>query len=215
MAKQTDVTVTKVPLLNLVPDNKNARKHDGKNLQAIKKSIETFGAGRSLVVDGGNVVRAGNGTLEAALEAGVSEAVVVDVTGDQLVVVRRKDWSEQQGQAYGLADNKATDMSEFDEAVVRDLMLGLEPELQLATGFNESEIGLLTADDWSPTVETDDTAETPAKTKGEGEHHHLAFSEEMWITVNLAIAKIRQQESDAAISGSRAIELICGDYLSS
>lgn len=206
------VKVTRVPLASLVSDPKNARKHDAKNMQAITKSIERFGAGRSLVVDGQNIVRAGNGTLEAAMEAGVSDAIVVDATGNQLVVVRRKDWTEQDGIAYGLADNKTTDMSTFDDAVVSELLKDMDVELREFTSFDDEEIKDYLEGDFV-TPEDELSFEQPS-TNRPGEHHHLAFSVEMWITVNAAIERIREREKDSAISGSRAIELMAADWLS-
>ena len=42
-------------------DKRNYRKHDKKNKSLIKKSLEKFGAGRSIVVDAEGEIIGGNG----------------------------------------------------------------------------------------------------------------------------------------------------------
>ena len=49
-----------------------------------------FGAARSIVIDEGNVVLAGNGTTDAAAEAGIAHVRVVEAAGDELIAVRRR-----------------------------------------------------------------------------------------------------------------------------
>ena len=51
-------------------DPSNARVHPEKNLEAIKSSLRRFGQQRPIVIDQNNIVRAGNGTLAAALALG-------------------------------------------------------------------------------------------------------------------------------------------------
>lgn len=117
--------VTVVPLSELVPDPANARAHGDADGAALAASFTEFGAARSLVVDGDNVVRAGNGSLEAARAAGVKEAIIVDADGSQLVVVRRTDWSKQKAAAYGITDNRVGELSSWNEAQLSANMRGL------------------------------------------------------------------------------------------
>lgn len=117
MAKNDDVSID---IGELIPDPKNARRHSSKNIGAIESSIRAFGPARSIVIDKNGVVRAGNGTLEAAKRAGVKTVRVVHSTGDELVAVVRDDLSDVQAAAYALADNRASDLSEWDpEALQR------------------------------------------------------------------------------------------------
>jgi DNA modification methylase len=69
---------------------------------------------RSLVMDADGMIRAGNGTLEAARAAGITEAIVVETDGTQLVVVKRPDWSTEKALAYALSDNRTGELSEWD-----------------------------------------------------------------------------------------------------
>jgi len=80
-------SVTVAPIGDLSPDPANVRLHPEKNAQATNASLRRFGAGRSIVVDGKNVVLAGNQTLESAKAAGMTEVLIVEPQPDQLVVV--------------------------------------------------------------------------------------------------------------------------------
>lgn len=122
-------------ITELSPDPANARKHGDKNLQAIKSSLRRFGQQKPLVVDGNGVVRAGNGTLAAALDLGWEEVDVVisSLTEAELI-------------AYGIADNRSAELAGWDDDVLAALLQctadsekGLE-----GTGFDEAAMhGLL------------------------------------------------------------------------
>lgn len=57
-------------------DKRNYRKHDKKNKSLIKKSLEKFGAGRSIVVDAEGEIIAGNGVYEQAQKLGLKTKIV-------------------------------------------------------------------------------------------------------------------------------------------
>jgi len=130
---------------DLIPDPRNARVHSGKNIDAISESLIQYGAGRSIVIDGDGIVRAGNGTLEAAKEAGIEKVVVIDSDGKTLVAVRRADWSPLEAAGYGLADNKTAELAKWDKDQLREIFAELSgnDELIVATGFSEDEISKL------------------------------------------------------------------------
>lgn len=104
-----------VPIGRLIPDPANARRHDKKNMAAIDASLERFGAARSVVLDGADIVRAGNGTLDRARAAGVDRVLIVEGDGRTLIAVRRKDWTEDEAIAYGVADNRASELGSWDD----------------------------------------------------------------------------------------------------
>ena len=105
-----------VPIDAIHIDPGNVRVHGEKNRATIRASLARFGAGRSIVLDGHNVVRAGNGTVEQAREAGYTEVLVVEPGPNQIVAVKRPDWSDSVGTAYSIADNTSTDQSEDDQS---------------------------------------------------------------------------------------------------
>ena len=55
----------------------NARQRSDAAKSALEKSIEQFGAGRSVLMDGDGIIRAGNGTVEAAIASRLSKAATM------------------------------------------------------------------------------------------------------------------------------------------
>jgi ParB-like chromosome segregation protein Spo0J len=131
---------------SLLPDVANVRIHGDRNRAAIAGSLRRFGAARSIVVDSKGIVRAGNGTLEAAQAAGIDKAIIVDASGDELIVVRRKDWSDTEATAYAIADNRASELADWhDRALAEQLKALQSDDFDLdAVGFSDEElVGLL------------------------------------------------------------------------
>ena len=58
----TKPKITETDISKLTPDPNNARKRTPLSASVIRKSLEQFGAARSIVVDENDVIRAGNGT---------------------------------------------------------------------------------------------------------------------------------------------------------
>lgn len=109
---------------DLVPDDKNANLGTEYGDRILEKSLSTLGAGRSVLVDKDNRLIAGNKTAEKCVEIGVNKAIVVETTGDTLVVVKRTDVSldSKQGRELALADNKVGESNlDWDHNVVADI----------------------------------------------------------------------------------------------
>ena len=96
-------------------DKRNYRKHDKKNKSLIKKSLEKFGAGRSIVVDAEGEIIGGNGVYEQAQKLGL-RTKIVETDGSELVVVKRTDLKtdDEKRKALAVMDNSTSDTSEFD-----------------------------------------------------------------------------------------------------
>lgn len=96
-------------LEDLTPDDRNLNKGTKRGLELLAKSLEKFGAGRSILVDRDGRVIAGNKTLEQAVDMGL-EVHVVKTDGKRLVVVQREDISLEtpQGREFALADNRVS-----------------------------------------------------------------------------------------------------------
>lgn len=105
-------------------DPSNARRRTERSAEMIRSSLNQFGPLRSLVgqklPDGRIVVRAGNGTLEEAGQIGIDKIRVVERKPDELVVVVADDLSEDQWKQYAIADNRASDLSEWDETILAE-----------------------------------------------------------------------------------------------
>lgn len=104
-------------------DTKNFNKHTEKGMKSLKKSLSSYGAGRSILVDKDNNIIAGNGIAEVASKVGITKTRIIETTGDELVVVKRTDVSldSKQGREMALADNatSALDLA-WDEDVLAE-----------------------------------------------------------------------------------------------
>lgn len=101
-------------------DKRNYRKHDDKNKNIIRKSLEELGAGRSVLVDNEGSLIAGNGVYEQAKKLKIP-VKVVETDGSELVVVKRTDLrtNDEKRRKLALADNAASDLSDWDEDLLR------------------------------------------------------------------------------------------------
>lgn len=137
-------------------DKRNYRRHSDKNLSLIGRSLDDFGAGRSIVADSSGQVIGGNGTLREANKRGIPQRII-HTTGDELVVVVRDDIApdDPRRQKLAIMDNSTSDTSEFEFMMLQeDFSL---PELE-DMGIEIPE-DMLSLDDGSGTVgETDPDA---------------------------------------------------------
>ena len=105
-----------VTIESLKLDPNNARKHSRRNLDAIAASLNKFGQRKPIVVHNG-VVIAGNGTLEAARSIGWKEIAVS---------VCPADWDADTAKAYALADNRSSELAEWDDKKLSTQLLDLD-----------------------------------------------------------------------------------------
>jgi len=158
-----------VPVTSLVPDAANARKHNEKNIEAIKASLSRFGQRAPIVVQRkGMVVRAGNGRLEAAKAIGWTHiaAVIVDEESADAV-------------AFAIADNRTAELAEWDNETLANLLNTMGEEDLKYTGFDDADLRALLSD-LTPDVVEDTTPEAkpnPISKTGDlwelGDHHLL------------------------------------------
>ncbi len=106
---------------DLKPDNMNARRHNERGIGLIVNSLQEIGAARSIVIDEDGKVLAGNGVVDAAGMAGIERVKVVEADGNEIVAVRRKGLTGDQKKRLALFDNRASDLSEFDPAILQEM----------------------------------------------------------------------------------------------
>tara|TARA_Y100000589_G_scaffold145265_1_gene138917 strand:- start:779 stop:2011 length:1233 start_codon:yes stop_codon:yes gene_type:complete len=135
MSKKKDV----VSIADLVPDNKNANTGTERGASALEHSLRQYGAGRSVLVDRNNRIIAGNKTIETAASIGMENAVLVETTGDRVVVVRRADidLDSPEGRGLAIADNRA---GELNLAWNQEVLAELGEEIDLSPYFFEDEL---------------------------------------------------------------------------
>lgn len=128
----SQLVVVEMKVGQLSADPANVRSHDEKNIAAIMVSLQTFGQQKPIVVDKSSVVRAGNGTLEAAKRLGWNE---IACCVSQLVSTEMT--------AYAIADNRTSELASWDRMQLASVLKELEyesSELMQATGFTAEEL---------------------------------------------------------------------------
>lgn len=118
---------------SLVPDNKNFNKGTEYGDRLMDESLRKFGLARSIVIDKNNRIIAGNKTAEKAADIGFTDVLVVEVDGNQLVAVKRKDidLDSAKGRELALADNATSKANlAWDESLIEEVsqQLGFEPQ---------------------------------------------------------------------------------------
>lgn len=96
-----------IKVKDLIQDDHNFNRGTERGQELIVKSFKEFGAGRSVLVDKNNRLIGGNKAQLGAIDAGIEDAIIVDTTGDKLVVVRRNDidLDSEKGRQMAMADN--------------------------------------------------------------------------------------------------------------
>ena len=100
MQKEIDIN-------ELVKDDANVNEGTERGQEMLDRSLEEFGAWRSLLLDKDNRVISGNHVLESAVRKGIKKVIIVETEGEQLVAVRRNDidLDSKKGRELALADN--------------------------------------------------------------------------------------------------------------
>ena len=144
----------RIALGKLHADPANARKHDKRNIDAIAASLAKFGQRKPVVVQQeGMVVRAGNGTVEAAKSLGWSHVAAVVLDDDNATASQ-----------FAIADNRTAELAEWDDDTLASLLDGMEPADREALAFDEDDMRELLEglDPSQPEVVEDEVPEVPA-----------------------------------------------------
>lgn len=133
-----------VSIAQLVLDGNNANKGTKRGRELLEKSLERYGAGRSVVVDRYHRVIAGNKTVEAARAAGMESITVIETDGSSLVAVRRGDLDlkkDKRARELAIADNRVSELDlEWNPEVLATL------DVDLKQFWNENELNSLLKD---------------------------------------------------------------------
>jgi hypothetical protein len=201
--------IKKIAIDKLKFDPRNARLHDGRNISAVIRSLEEFGQQRPIIVDEDNVVRAGNGLLEAAKELGWKEIsiVVTELKGSDL-------------KAYGIADNRTAELSDWNYEVLGEHfseMAEIDFDIE-STGFEEYEAGvIMNAAEWTPDLSDGDSSasskdSSPPENKNSGESLEFSLNDRQFGVYKEAFRIVLEREN-LEMSDSEVVLHICEDYL--
>lgn len=144
--------IKEVALSELKPYEKNAKIHGAEQVELIAKSIEEFGFLNPCLIDKENNIIAGHGRVIAAKKLGWESVPCVYVEG----------LTEEQYRAYVLADNKLTELGEWNMDLVEeelDWLRDMDFDISL-TGFD-----IEFEEEPKTIVEDNFTTELPTETK--------------------------------------------------
>jgi hypothetical protein len=159
-------------LKDLKHDHKNARRRTDRSSRLIAESLKRYGAARSIVIDEENRILAGNGTIEGAKAAGIKNVRVIETDGTEIIAVKRVGLTEDEKIGLALADNRTSDLSEWDGAMLHQI----SEEHDISTWFDKEELDELfgiedTIDEDSPyTNKTTAPIYEPSGTQHKPEH---------------------------------------------
>jgi hypothetical protein len=191
--------IERINVAELSLDPSNVRKHDRKNLDAIKASLRKFGQQKPIVVDAKGIVLAGNGTLTAAKELGWTE---IEITRTTLQGV--------EATAFAIADNRSAELAEWEDSL-NDVLKSLQDEgVDLADlGYSPEDLGQFSANAVEmPELASGDKQPFQSKT--------FTLHDEQCEDVDAAVAKAKSmghgESSVNENSNGNALAFICQSF---
>ena len=154
MGKATEYT--RVDVDKLIPYVNNAKQHSDSQVTKIASSIREFGFLNPVLIDADYNVIAGHGRILAAKKLHMDEVPCLFVEG----------LTEAQRKAYILADNRLSELAEWDDELLQGEMAALDDE-----GFDLDLIGFYISDDWFENRERDDKS----REEGNDEYNSIRY----------------------------------------
>jgi DNA modification methylase len=130
-----------VPIDELKPNPKNAKKHPEAQIALLEENIEEFGFTNPILIDENNQILAGHARYTAAKRLGLSH----------LPVIRLSHLTRAQKRAVAIADNKLAELGQWDLDILSEEFKFLtDPEMDLGfdpriTGFETVELDQILA----------------------------------------------------------------------
>jgi hypothetical protein len=116
--------IKEILLTELKQDSRNANKGKAAGNEKLSKSVQRLGLGRGILVDKDLNIIAGNHATAEAIKQGYKKAVIVETTGDTLVITKRTDveLDSKKGRELAISDNvTAKEGIDFDFDVLDEL----------------------------------------------------------------------------------------------
>jgi hypothetical protein len=203
LAELAGYVVEAVPVDSLQLDPDNARKHSPRSIETLKGLLRRFGQQKPVVVEPTTrIVRAGNGTLVAARELGWPTIAV--------------HWTQLEGdeaRAFALADNRAGELSFFDEAeLARQLASFDDSDLPALIGFDPGDLAELPPQGGD--MEGDGAAGEPGARKSAP---RVPRSSDVTVRVLVVVPNAelfeRAMQATGQMNRAEALMSICSSYL--
>jgi hypothetical protein len=129
------IKIESVPIGQLRPNPRNAKKHPPRQIALLVENFEQFGVTQPIVVDEDCTIICGHARFEAAQKAKLTH----------LPVVRQSGLTTTQKRALAIADNKLAELGEWDmEILSQELSFLFDPDTELT--FDPRVIGFETVE---------------------------------------------------------------------
>jgi DNA modification methylase len=138
----------------LKPYENNARLHPKEQIEKIVNSINEFGFITPVIIDENNTILVGHGRTQAAKEAGL----------DKVPYRRITNLTEEQKRAYILADNKLSDIAEWDEELLKTELESISLDM---TAFGFEDFNIEIEEEEETEVVEDEIPEAPEEARSQ------------------------------------------------
>lgn len=142
-----------IDINELKPYKNNARLHPQEQINKIVNSINEFGFITPVIIDENNTILVGHGRTQAAKQAGLTKVPYRRIT----------NLTDEQKRAYILADNKLSDIAEWDEELLKIELENISLDMT-AFGFEEFNIDI---DEGDAEIIEDEVPETPEEPRAQ------------------------------------------------
>ena len=161
-----------VDIERLVPNDRNARTHNLRQIKKIAASIQQFGFVNPVLIDAENGIVAGHGRVEAAKRLGL----------EKVPTLRVEHLSDADKRAYILADNRLAEDAGWDEDILAIELQGLidmDVSIEL-TGFELAEVDRIIEGQGSS---ASDMVEGPADELVPVDKDAAPITKELWLNL--------------------------------
>lgn len=143
----SEPTIKRANVRDYLPAEINPNKSNPRGVPAIVNSLHQFGAGRSIIVDRDGEAIGGSHTLQAAIDAGITDVIEVESDGDALIVHKRRDLdltTDAKARGLQIADNRASELGyTADDELLAEILTQIGAEdarFVEAAGFEEADL---------------------------------------------------------------------------
>lgn len=130
------IKVIRKSLKDIKGYEQNPRKND-KAVNAVYESIKKFGFRNPIIINSEGIILAGHTRLEALKKMGAEEADCIEIS----------DLTEEQQNAFRIADNRVADFSFWDNDLLQQEMIEIGADDWELFGFKEKDLAFLKAPD--------------------------------------------------------------------
>ena len=134
--------VEEVKISDIENHPNNPKVHNDNQIRLIEKSIKKFGYTNPVILSADGTILAGHARVKAAIQMGQ----------DTIPCIRTK-LTGKDADAYLIADNRLTELAQYDRDVLSDLLSDLPKDLVDLTGFDTVQVDALLSGEDIPDIE--------------------------------------------------------------